>query len=137
MSRKVRSFWGAYEIPDSLDYYLYRKTAPLLRLPLPGFGLLAPLGLLGALLSLGRRGWPQLLILFTAAYIIWFRFVAPEMDTPEHWWFGISPEGIGAVGMSLNFAVAIVVSKFTPAPPLEIQELIAEIRVPRASAKRG
>jgi len=68
MWRKTRSFWGAYEIPDSLDYYLYRTTAPVLRLPLPGFGLLAPLGLLGAALSWRRRGWPRMLIVFTAAY---------------------------------------------------------------------
>jgi 4-amino-4-deoxy-L-arabinose transferase-like glycosyltransferase len=68
MWRKLRSFWGAFEIPDSLDYYLYRETAPVLRLPIPGYGLLAPLGLLGALLSLRRRGWPRLLLLFTAAY---------------------------------------------------------------------
>ena len=68
MWSKVRAFWGAYEIPDSLDYYLYAEYAPLLRLPLPGFGLLAPLALLGAALSLSRRGWPQLLLLFTLIY---------------------------------------------------------------------
>ena len=70
MGRKARSFWGAYEIPDSLDYYLYRETAPVLRLPIPGFGLLAPMGLLGAVLLLRRRGWPRLLIVFAAAYSI-------------------------------------------------------------------
>jgi len=78
MWRKVRSFWGAYEIPDSLDYYLYADFAPLLRLPLPGFGLLAPLALLGAVLSLRRRGWPRLLLLFTLVYtatvIVFFVF---------------------------------------------------------------
>ena len=68
MWRKTRSFWGAYEIPDSLDYYLYRTTAPVLRLPIPGFGLLAPLGLLGAVLSWRRRGWPRMLMVFTVAY---------------------------------------------------------------------
>ena len=68
MWSKVRAFWGAYEIPDSLDYYLYADYAPLLRLPLPGFGLLAPLALLGGLLSLSRRGWPRLLVLFTVVY---------------------------------------------------------------------
>lgn len=76
--RKVRSFWGAYEQPDSLDYYLYRETAPVLRLPVPGFGLLAPLALLGAVLAFGRRGWPRLLLVFVAAYsasvIIFFVF---------------------------------------------------------------
>lgn len=66
--RKVRAFWGAFEIPDSLDYYLYRETAPVLRLPLPGFGLLAPLGLLGAAWTWRRRGWPRLLVIFVLGY---------------------------------------------------------------------
>ena len=78
MWRKLRSFWGAYEIPDSLDYYLYRETAPVLRLPLPGFGLLAPLALVGAALALRRRGWPRLLLVFSATYsltvIVFFVF---------------------------------------------------------------
>jgi 4-amino-4-deoxy-L-arabinose transferase-like glycosyltransferase len=68
MGRKVRGFFGAYEIPDSLDYYLYRQHAPVLRLPLPGYGLLAPLALLGALLSWPRRGWPRLLVVIVVAY---------------------------------------------------------------------
>ncbi len=68
--RKVRAFWGAFEIPDSLDYYLYRETAPVLRLPLPGFGLLAPLGLLGAAWAWRRRGWPRLLVIFAAGYAL-------------------------------------------------------------------
>ena len=69
-------------------------------------------------------------LLFTAAYIIYFKFVQPELNTAEHWWFGISPEGIGTLGMALNFLVAIVVSQATPEPPLAIQELVEEIRVP-------
>jgi tetratricopeptide (TPR) repeat protein len=68
MFRKVRSFWGAYEQPDSLDFYLYREQAPVLRLPLPGFGLLAPFALLGVALSLRRRGWPRMLLWFMLAY---------------------------------------------------------------------
>jgi cation/acetate symporter len=35
-------------------------------------------------------------IVFTAAYIVYFKFVNPAANTAEHWWFGISPEGIGA-----------------------------------------
>jgi hypothetical protein len=65
---KLRGFWGAYEIPDSLDYYLYSRDAPILRLPLPGFGLLGPLALLGAVLSSRTRGWPRLLVIFTVVY---------------------------------------------------------------------
>ena len=42
-------------------------------------------------------------ITFTTAYIVYFQFINPEMNTPAHWWFGISPEGIGSLGMILNF----------------------------------
>jgi len=52
--------------------------------------------------------------------------------TPEDWWFGISPEGFGTVGMLLNFIVAMVVSRFTTAPPKEVQEIVDSIRYPRA-----
>ena len=69
---------------------------------------------------------------FTAAYIVYFRFVAPAADTPENWWFGISPEGIGAVGMLLNFAVALLVARFAPRPPERVQAMVDDMRVPRA-----
>lgn len=65
---KLRNYWGAYEIPDNLDYYLYKSYAPVLRLPLAGFGLVAPLGLLGCVLAWKKRGWPRLLVLFVAVY---------------------------------------------------------------------
>jgi cation/acetate symporter len=69
-------------------------------------------------------------ILFTATYIIWFRFVQPDAG-PDDWWFGISPEGIGIVGMAINFAVAFGVSRLTPPPPPEIAGMLEEIRLPR------
>lgn len=72
-------------------------------------------------------------IVFTAAYIIYFKFVNPAANNSEHWWFGISPEGIGTIGMLLNLVVSIVVSRLTPPPPQEIQTLIEEIRIPRRS----
>ncbi len=50
----------------------------------------------------------------------------------EQWLFGISPEGIGVVGMLLNFAVAITVSHMTAAPPEHIQHMVEDIRVPRS-----
>ena len=52
---------------------------------------------------------------FTAAYIIYFKFIDPAANTRENWWFGISPEGIGALGMIFNFAVALLVCRFTRA----------------------
>jgi cation/acetate symporter len=67
---------------------------------------------------------------FTAAYIIYFKFISPELSTAEHWWFGISPEGIGTMGTLVNLAVALVVCRFTPAPPQEVQEIVHNIRLP-------
>jgi len=76
--QKLRVYWGAYEIPDNLDYYLYRERAPVLCLALPGFGLLAPLGLLGGVLAWRLRGWPRLLVLlvvvYSASVILFFVF---------------------------------------------------------------
>ena len=70
-------------------------------------------------------------ILFTASYIIYFTFINPELNSAEHWLFGISPEGIGTLGMLLNFAVAFTVSKVTAEPPQEIMDLVEDIRIPR------
>ena len=69
-------------------------------------------------------------ILFTAAYIVFFKFVRPDLSTEEYWLFGISPEGIGTIGMVLNFVVAIVVSALTPPPPASIRDLVNRIRAP-------
>lgn len=67
---------------------------------------------------------------FTFAYIVFFKFVAPDLNTAEHWFLGISPEGIGTVGMVLNFLVAFAVRLATAAPPPEVQDLVEDIRVP-------
>ncbi len=74
-------------------------------------------------------------ITFTASYIVYFKFINPSANTAENWWLGISPEGIGTVGMLLNFAVALTVSRFTPAPPPHIAEMVDRIRVPRDSGE--
>jgi cation/acetate symporter len=68
----------------------------------------------------------------TIAYIVYFKFMG---GTADQWWFGISPEGFGTVGMMLNFAVAMLVSSMTPAPPEEIQHIIEDIRIPRGAAE--
>ena len=75
-------------------------------------------------------------LIFTFGYILYFKgiFITPIAENvPENWLFGISPEGIGVVGMLLNFAVAFTVSRFTAAPPVHIRELIEDIRVPRGA----
>ena len=48
----------------------------------------------------------------------------------DSWWFGISPEGFGTVAMFANFIVAFVINIFTPEPPLEVQEIVENIRIP-------
>jgi cation/acetate symporter len=73
-------------------------------------------------------------LLFTSAYIVYFKFIRPDLNSSEHWLFGISPEGIGVLGMLINFTVALALCRLQAAPPFEIQELIDDIRVP-AGAK--
>lgn len=51
----------------------------------------------------------------------------------KEWWFGISPEGFGSIAMLINFVVAITVSKFTPAPPQHVQDIVEDIRIPRGA----
>jgi cation/acetate symporter len=72
-------------------------------------------------------------ISFTAAYIVYFKFINPAANTADYWWMGISPEGIGGVGMLLNFAVAIVVSRLTPPPPDHVRRMVEMIRVPKGA----
>ena len=74
-------------------------------------------------------------ITFTAAYIVYFKFVNPAANTPDSWWFGISPEGIGTLGMLLNFAVALGVSRITREPPDTIRAMVELIRVPRGAGR--
>ena len=70
-------------------------------------------------------------ITFTAAYIIYFKFINPAANQPENWWFGISPEGIGTLGMMLNFVVAFTVKQFTADVPEEVQAMVESIRYPK------
>ena len=75
-------------------------------------------------------------LLFTMGYIICFKgvFVEPlAANVPSNWLFGISPEGIGAVGAAINLAVTLAVSALTPAPPEPVQALVRRIRVPSGS----
>ena len=67
---------------------------------------------------------------FTAAYIIYFRFLNPSIDNAESWLFGISPEGIGTLGTLINTCVAIAVARLTPSPPNEVTEIVERIRLP-------
>ncbi len=86
-------------------------------------------------------------ISYTIVYVIFFKFSwadgvlstitswEPGQNKADYWFFGISPEGIGSIGMVINFAIAMVISKFTPPPPQEIQDLIENIRVPKGAGE--
>ena len=74
-------------------------------------------------------------IVFTASYIIHFKSQLGGSGIPEDFWFGISPEGIGTLGMLINFIISIIVSRLTPAPPGNVIELTQSIRTPRGSKK--
>ncbi|MBX0334609.1 cation acetate symporter [Pontibacter sp. HSC-14F20] len=74
-------------------------------------------------------------LVFTIGYISYFKFINPAANLPENWFMEISPEGIGTVGMLINFIVSFVVSRFTPAPPAHIQDLVEDIRIPRGAGE--
>ncbi len=72
-------------------------------------------------------------LVFTLSYIAWFKLMNPDANVAENWLLGISPEGIGVVGMLVNFALAIGVSSLTKGPPVEVGRLVEMIRVPRGA----
>lgn len=52
---------------------------------------------------------------------------------PDNWWWGISPEGFGTLGMVVNFVVSLVVMRFTAPVPKEVQDLVEDIRIPKGA----
>lgn len=69
-------------------------------------------------------------ILSMLFYMLKFKFDWFGGGSKEDWWFGISPEGFGTVAMIANFMVSLLISKFTPKPPREVQEIVENIRIP-------
>ena len=79
-------------------------------------------------------------LFFTYGYIEYFKGLflkfagAPWGDNvADNWLFGISPEGIGVVGMLLSFAAIMIVSRLTAPPPDHIQHMVENIRIPRSA----
>ncbi|MEX0601013.1 MAG: cation acetate symporter, partial [Rhodothermales bacterium] len=61
--------------------------------------------------------------------------VIPGMDEPViDSFMGINAQGIGVIGMLLNFAITVGVSMATSAPPASVQDLVEEVRYPQASS---
>ena len=79
-------------------------------------------------------------ILFMLFYILKFKFgvfdggKSSVQGLSDQWWFGVSPEGFGAIAMIFNFLSALLVNKFTPPPPLEVQQIVENIRIPSGSS---
>jgi cation/acetate symporter len=73
------------------------------------------------------------MLLYMVKYKLgWFDEVVPDKS---EWWFGISPEGFGSIAMILNFIVSIVIMKFTPEPPEDVQEIVENIRIPSGAGE--
>ena len=79
-------------------------------------------------------------ILLMLFYILKFKFgvfdggKSSVQGLSDQWWFGVSPEGFGSIAMIFNFLSALLVNKFTPPPPLEVQQIVENIRIPSGSS---
>ena len=69
-------------------------------------------------------------LIFTSSYIIYFKFINIELNIGQHWFLGISPEGIGFIGMLINIVIALTVSNFYSKPPEYVYEMVDDIRRP-------
>ncbi len=77
-------------------------------------------------------------VTFTCAYIWYFTLAPTDMrGGPDQYLLGISPQGIGIVGMFINFLVSIIVSYCTPPPPKHIENLVDSVRYPRAALRQS
>ncbi|MGY8909732.1 MAG: sodium:solute symporter family protein [Flavobacteriales bacterium] len=74
-------------------------------------------------------------ILLMLFYMLKFKFDWFGGGTKEDWWFGISPEGFGTVAMFVNFILSLIVSRFTAAPPEDVQEIVENIRIPSGAGE--
>lgn len=71
-------------------------------------------------------------ITFTLAYIIYFQFGG---GSPEDYLFGITPEGIGTIGMLINFAITLGLGYSLPPPPQHVQDMVDRIHIPTGSGE--
>jgi cation/acetate symporter len=69
-------------------------------------------------------------MIFTFVYIV---MTAPGLMALDPWFFEISPQGIGTVGMIINAVVTYVVSKVTAEPPAEVQAMVDSLRIPEVA----
>ena len=69
-------------------------------------------------------------LITTLTYIIYFKFIFPDLNNANYWIFGISPEGFGVIGMLVNFIAAIICLRIFPKPPKEVDTILDSIRKP-------
>ena len=69
-------------------------------------------------------------LIFTFSYILFFKFINPELNSKDYWLWGISPEGIGFIGMILNLFSATLVASLTAKTPADVKEMVDNIRQP-------
>lgn len=67
---------------------------------------------------------------FTATYIL-----STVYFGGSRWCFGIGPQGIGTIGMLVNFATALALAPFCRGPSRDVRELVARIRSPEGAGE--
>jgi len=68
-------------------------------------------------------------------YMMKFKLDMFGGGTSADWWFGTSPEGFGTIAMCVNIVISMVVSRMTPAPPINVQEMVESIRIPSGAGE--
>ncbi|WP_299111496.1 sodium:solute symporter family protein [uncultured Winogradskyella sp.] len=68
-------------------------------------------------------------------YMMKFKLDMFGGGTKEDWWFGTSPEGFGTIAMCVNIVISMVVSRLTPAPPQNVQDMVESIRIPSGAGE--
>ena len=68
-------------------------------------------------------------------YMMKFKLDMFGGGTSEDWWFGTSPEGFGTIAMCVNIVISMVVSRLTPAPPQNVQDMVESIRIPSGAGE--
>ena len=74
-------------------------------------------------------------ILLMLFYMLKFKFDWFGGGSKEDWWFGVSPEGFGTLAMFVNFIISLIISRFTAAPPKNVQEIVENIRIPSGAGE--
>jgi cation/acetate symporter len=68
-------------------------------------------------------------------YMMKFKLDMFGGGTSEDWWFGTSPEGFGTIAMFVNVIISVVVSRLTPPPPQDVQDMVESIRIPSGAGE--